>query len=145
MAEVNPFGPVQLKVGLGAGEEPFSVTMGVLQPMVPPVAFAPGGVLFRLTVADAVEVQLLVGLVTVTVYVPAALAEGFEILEVKPFGPVHENVAVGTLEVAFSKIDVVAQVSVPPEALAVGGVVLPVTVAVAEAVQPLEALVTVTV
>ena len=67
MVEENPLGPVQLKVGFGAGDEPFRVIVGVLQPIVPPVAFAPGGVLFRLTVADAVEVQLLVGLVTVTV------------------------------------------------------------------------------
>lgn len=60
-------GPVQLKVVLELGELPFSVTTGLLQPIVPPVALAPGGVLFRLTTAVAVALQLLLKLVIVTV------------------------------------------------------------------------------
>ncbi len=47
--------------------------------------------------------------------------------------------------VAFNNSEVCAQLSVPPEAEAVGGVVLPVTLAVAEEVQPFAGLVTVTV
>lgn len=47
--------------------------------------------------------------------------------------------------VAFRAMEVVLQVRVPPLAVGEGGVVLPVTVAVAELVQPLLWLVTVTV
>ena len=77
------------------GDVPLSVISGVIQLITPPVADAPGGVVFNVTEAVAEAVQLFAGLVTVTVYVPADATVGFCWLDVKPDGPLHANVAFG--------------------------------------------------
>jgi hypothetical protein len=48
-------------------ELPVKVTAGLLHVIVPPVAIAPGAVVFDVTIAVAVEIQPFVGLVTVKV------------------------------------------------------------------------------
>jgi hypothetical protein len=48
-------------------ELPPNVTEGLLHVIVPPVAVAPGAVVFIATIAVAVEIQPFVGLVTVNV------------------------------------------------------------------------------
>ena len=63
----NPFGPLQAKLTPLVGEFPFSVMVGFVQLITPPVADAPGGVVFVVTEAVAEAVQLLAGFVTVTV------------------------------------------------------------------------------
>jgi hypothetical protein len=64
--EANPLGPVQEKVAPGA-EDPVSVTVGVVQLIMPPTFMvAPGTALSSVTTAVAVAVQLFTWLVTVT-------------------------------------------------------------------------------
>jgi hypothetical protein len=66
--DVNPFGPVQEYVTPGVVELPLTVVVGFEQVMVPAaVAVALGGVAVEVTVADAVLVQPLVELVTLSV------------------------------------------------------------------------------
>jgi hypothetical protein len=77
--------------------------------------------------------------------VPAVLTEGFWVVAVKPPGPDQEYVAFGAFVLADTFIAVTLQVSVPPVAEAVGGVVFPVTVTVAEFVHPVRPSVTTTV
>ena len=142
--DVNPFGPVQAKVAPGA-DVPVRFMEGVVQLMVPPVLmFAPGTVLSRVTTAVAVAVQLFAGLVTVTVYVPAAVTEGLETEELKLLGPLQTKVAPVTPDDAVMVMVVLLQFSCPPDVETSGGVVFPVTVAEAVFVQPLLPLVTVT-
>src|ERR1051326_7787658 len=52
----------------------------VVQVNVPPVALAPGGVIFSPTRADAVLVQPLAEFVVVNVYVPVALTVGVAVV-----------------------------------------------------------------
>jgi len=81
-AEVNHHGPDQLKP-VPPVVAP-DITMHVdAQVNVPPVALAPGGVLFSLTPAVAVLVQPFAEFVTVSVYVPDAHTCGFCTVEVK--------------------------------------------------------------
>lgn len=103
---------------------------------------AVGEVWSELTVAVAVDVQLLTVLVTVRMYVPGKFTTGSSRFEVKPFGPDHAKVTLDVVEPPLRVRFVARQVSVPPTALLFGTTVLPVTVAEAVAVQPLEVLVT---
>ena len=83
--------------------------------------------------------------VAVTVYVPEALTVGFAVVlpETMP-GPAQLKLVPAVVE-AERSTDVVVQVSVPPVALAPGGVLFRLTGAVAVLVQPLAEFVTVTV
>lgn len=65
--ELKLLGPDHTKVTPPVGEMPPSVMVGVLQPMTPPLAAAPGGVVLIGTVVVAVAEQLFAGLVMVTV------------------------------------------------------------------------------
>jgi hypothetical protein len=122
-----------------------SETDVVVQVNVPPVALAPGGVMFASTRADAELVQPFAEFVTVTVYVPVALTVGVAVLPpVTMPGPAQEKL-VPEVVAPESDTDVVVQVSVPPVALAPGGVVFAFTRADAELVQLLAEFVTVTV
>src|SRR6185436_3031431 len=86
--EVKPFGPVQEYVA--------PATAGVESVAVPPEQIGPlfdavgvdGVALTTSVVLPAADVQPLT--VIVTRYVPASVAVGFCVFEVKPFGPVHE-------------------------------------------------------
>lgn len=123
---------------------PVIVVLEVEHVITPPVAAASGATKSPFTVAVAVCVQLLVP-VTVKMYVPGVLTEGFWTFEVKLFGPVQAYVTPVVVELPLITIFCVPQLTVPPVADAVGGKVLPVTVAVAEEVQPFTGLVTTTV
>lgn len=98
------------------------------------------------TLCTEVPVQPLAGSVTVTVYVPAAVTDGFADAELKPAGPLQLYVAPGAEDEPLRFTDVTAQVIVCAEpVLTFGGVVLAFTVCIAVAVQPLDGSVTVTV
>ena len=72
-------GPAQLKlVPVDVAAE--STTDVVVAVSVPPVALAPGGLVFVATETVAVLVQPVDTFVTVTVYVPAELTLGFVVL-----------------------------------------------------------------
>jgi hypothetical protein len=128
--------PDQLNVApqVGAAD---NTTEVVVQVSTPPVAPAPGGVLFSFTEAVAVLVQPLALFVTVTVYVPDELTLGFAVVlpETTP-GPAQLKPAPPASEAADRTTDVVVHVSVPPDALALGTDALPVTDAVAVLVHP---------
>lgn len=109
---------------------------------LPELAEAVGAVVLEVTTAVAVEVQLLAGFVTVTVYVPAVLTDGLWLLEVKPPGPLQEYVTFGVGELAEIVTLGELQVIVAPVALAPGGFAEEVTVVEAVAVQPFTLLVT---
>jgi len=96
----------------------------VEQVSVPPVTLAPGTSLFSNTDAVAVLVHPPAEVVTVTVYVPLALTVGVVVV-VEPTmpGPLQLNVTPGVEELTEIVIDVLAQVSVPPVALALGGTI----------------------
>ena len=97
------------------------------------------------TNAVAVLVQPLAEFVTVTVYVPVELTDGFAVVppETMP-GPAQLNPV--PLDVAAERItEVVVHVNVSPVALAPGAVRFSFTVAVAVLVQPLAEFVMVTV
>jgi len=136
-------GPDQLKLVPPPAAE--STTDVVVQVSVPPVALAPGVALSSLTNAVVVLVQPLAELVTVTVNVPAELTVGLAV--VLPFVmPVPAQLKlVPPPDDADRTTDVVVQVSVPPSALAPGGVLFRFTNAVAALVQPPAEFVTVTV
>jgi hypothetical protein len=137
-------GPLQLK--LEPVVVPAERTTKVIVPVnVPPVALAPGAVAFVATKAVAVLVQPVVELVTVTMYVPELETVGLAVgpPETMP-GPVQLN-PVPEVVAADNLTEVVAQVSVPPVAVAPGGPTFDVTDAVAVLVQPFKELVTVTV
>jgi len=122
-----------------------NITDVVVQVSVPPVVLAPGGTRSSLTSAVAVLVQPLDVFVTVTVYVPVALTLGFGVVSPETIpGPDQLNV-VPYVGAADKTTEVVVHVSVPPVALAPGGVLLRLTYAVAVLVQPVAASVTVTV
>lgn len=123
-------------------ELPFNSMEVDAQDTVPPIAEALGGVISLITVATAVEVHAL-GPRTVRVYVPAALAVTVAPLEVT--GPDHEKAAPVVVDAPVNTIEVVVQLINPPLVDALGGVMSPVTLVVAVAVQPLELLRTVTV
>jgi hypothetical protein len=55
--ELKPLGPDHEYVTPDVLEEAWSVTAGFVQVFTPPVAVAPGGVVFELTVTEAVFVQ----------------------------------------------------------------------------------------
>ena len=114
--------PDQLKVTPPVEELAERITDVVVQVSVPPVALAPGAVLFKFTDAIAVLVQPPAEFVTVTVYVPDALTVGLAVVlpEVMP-GPAQLKLDPKVVE-ADNTIDVVVQVSVPPVALAPGDV-----------------------
>ena len=137
-------GPLQLKLvpDVVAPESEIDV---VVQFNVPPVALAPGGVMFEFTRAEAELVQPLAEFVVVNVYVPVALTVGVAVdpPETMP-GPLQLKL-VPEVVAPESAIDVVVQVKVPPVALAPGGVTFDVTPADAVLVQLLAELVTVTV
>jgi hypothetical protein len=124
---------------------PESVTDDVVQVNVPPVALAPGGVILASTRADAVLVQPLAELVTVTVYAPDALTLGVAVAPPETIpGPLQLKL-VPDVVAPETEIEVVVQVNVPPVALAPGGVVFASTRADAVFVQPLAEFVVVSV
>ena len=137
-------GPAQLNV-FPAEISAEITTDVVVHVSVPPVTPASGGVLLRPTSAVAVLVQPFAVLVTVTVNVPEAVTVGFAVL---PFAlmpdPLQLN-PVPNVDAAERSTEVVVQVSVPPVALAPGGVMSEFTDAVALLVQPPKDVVTVTV
>ena len=92
----------------------------VVQVNVPPVALAPGGVIFAFTKAVAVLVHPPAEFVTVTVYVPDELTVGLAVVPplVMP-GPAQLKLVPAVVE-AERTTDVVVQVSVPPVAVAPG-------------------------
>jgi hypothetical protein len=122
LPEMTP-GPDQLKVTPPVLELAESTTEVVVQVSVPPVALAPGAVLFALTDAVVVLVHPPAEVVTVTVYVPVALTRGFAVVlpEMTP-GPAQLKVTPPVPELAESTTEVVVQVSVPPVALPPGAV-----------------------
>ena len=114
------------------------------------IATLAGGAAFWVITTLALAVHPLVGLVAVTVYVPATVAVAAAPEPVNPFGPDQLKVAPEVVEVPNRVMKVVLQVSwvtLLDVAIAkpVGGVVLPVTVTVAVAVQPEVGLVAVSV
>ena len=94
---------------------------------------------------DALFVQPLSGLVTTTKYEPTTLTVGFCWVEVNPFGPDHAKVAFGMLDKTEICTEVAVQVKSPLVAVADGMAPSPVTIAVAEFVQPFVGFVTTTV
>ena len=137
-------GPLQLKL-VPEVVAPESETDVVVQVNVPPVALAPGGVLFRSTRAVAELVQPLAELVTVTVYVPDALTLGVAVEPPETMPGPDQLKLVPEVVAPESETDVVVQVNVPPVALAPGGVAVWFTRADAVLVQPLAEFVVVTV
>ena len=128
------------------GDPPDNVKDGVVQVKVPPDAVAPGGVVFWVGVAVAEEVHPLTGFVTTNTNGPLLSgALGFCWGEVKPPGPLQAYVTPAVGEPPDRLTAVEAQVTVAADAVAPGAVVLLVTATVAERVQPLEGLFTVTV
>jgi len=98
-----------------------------------------------LTSAVAVLVQPFAEFVTVTVYVPAQVTVGFAVLPPEAIHGPDQTKPVPDVVAAERTADVVVQLSVPPVALAPGGVLFSFTSAVAVLVQPFAELVTVTV
>jgi hypothetical protein len=137
-------GPDQLKLvpDVVAAE---TITAVVVHVSVPPVALAPGGVALELTDANAVLVQPFAELVMVTVYVPVALTVGLAVDPPETIPGPAQLKLVPTVVAPESVTAVVVHVSVPPVALAPGGVALELTDANAVLVQPFAELVTVTV
>ena len=140
---MKPFGPVQAKIGFAAFVVAVNCTVGTAQVRFPPVAEAEGWVVFPTTEVEAVAVQPLLLFVTDTLYVPAMVTEGDCWVEAKPPGPVHAKsalpafVATVTFVVGF-----VQEIAPPFEAIAVGGLVVELTVATSVEVQPLVVFVT---
>ena len=122
-----------------------NTTFGLVQLITPPVAVTVGIVVFWVTIAVAVLVQPLAVLVTVTVYVPASMTEGFCWLEEKPPGPDQAKAGWPALVLAVRPTLVTVQVNCPPVAVAVGGTMLEVTLVEAVEVQPLVLLVTISI
>ena len=81
---------------------------------------------------------------TITAAAAEVLTQDAHIEALKLFGPLHANVALGTPDEALMVTVVMLQLSNPPVVVTSGGVVFPVTVAVAVLVQPLLPSVTVT-
>jgi hypothetical protein len=106
---------------LNAAHDPLAadrITDVVVQVSVPPVALAPGAVLFSFTDEVAVLVHPVAELVTVTVYVPVELTVGFAVPPPDTIpGPAQLKLA-AEVELAERTTDVVVQVSVPPVAVA---------------------------
>src|ERR1041384_1502193 len=137
-------GPDQLKLvpDVVAPESAIDV---VVQVSVPPVALAPGGVMFWLTRAVAVLVQPLAEFVVVNVYVPEALTVGVAVLPPETIPGPDQLKLVPVVVAPESETDVVVHVNAPPVALAPGGVMFASTRAVAVLVHPLVGSVTLTV
>src|ERR1041384_5525830 len=107
-------GPDQLK-SVPVVVAPESEIEVVVQVNVPPVALAPGGVIFASKRAVAELVQPLVGSSTLTVYVPDALTSGVAVVPPETIpGPDHVKPAPSAELDAESVTDVVVQVNVPP-------------------------------
>jgi hypothetical protein len=136
--------PLQLKFDPDV-DEAERMTDVVPHVRVPPLALAPGGVVFELTDAVAVLTHPFTEFVTVTVYMPAELTVGFAVdpPETIP-GPAHEKLVPDVVDPERTT-DEVAQVIVPPEAFASGATRLRFTMAVVLFVQPPEDGVMVTV
>jgi len=137
-------GPAQLKP-VPDVVAPVRTTDVVVQVNCPPVADAPGGAMFALTNAVAVLVQPFAEFVTVSVYVPEELTVGLAVVPPETMPGPAQLKPVPDVVAPERTTDVVVQVSVPPVALAPGGVVRAFTKAVAVLVHPLAELVTVTV
>src|SRR5258708_30338764 len=105
-------GPLQLKL-VPDVVAPESETDVVVQVNVPPVALAPGGVLFRSTSADAELLQPFAEFVTVAVFVPDALTLGVAVAPPETIpGPLQLKL-VPEVVAPEREIDVVVQVNVP--------------------------------
>ena len=101
-----------------------STTNVVVQVSVPPVALAPGGARFGTTEAVAVLVSPLVESVTVTIWLPVELTLGLAVLPPLTMpGPDQLKLTLGADDAADRTTDVVVHVSIPPVALAPGGLV----------------------
>jgi hypothetical protein len=132
--ELNPPGPLQLKL-VPEVVDACSETLEFTSVIAPPVAVAPGGVVFWFTTAWALLVQPSFEFVTVTMYVPDSLTVGFCCVELNPPGPLQAKLVPCVVADCNATL-VVVQVSVPPVALAPGGFVVWSTIAVAVFVQP---------
>jgi hypothetical protein len=123
-------GPDQLKFTPPVGEVADNTTDVVVQFSTPPSALAPGCAVFGITEAAAVLVRPLIESVTVTVYVPVQRTLGFGVVRTEtkhvlsPPGAAQLKLTLGADDVADRTTDVVVQVSVPPVALAPGGIVV---------------------
>ena len=97
--DVNPPGPLQLNVAPETVDVALRLADGEthVSASVVPVD-APGGVVLLLMVCCAVAVQPFTGSVTVTVYVPATVTEGFCVASVNPPGPAQLYVTPATVE-----------------------------------------------
>ena len=82
-------------------------------------------------------------LVTVSVYFPALLTVGFCKVEIKLLGPLQLLVTPDVDELPARVTEVLAQVIVPPDAVAPGKIISCETIAVSVDIQPLTGLVTV--
>jgi hypothetical protein len=84
--DVKPLGPVQLYVKPDVDTVPVMLTVGWLQVTVPALeaAIPVGGVIFCVTTTWLEAVQLLAGLVTVKVYVPAVLIDALGVVAITP-------------------------------------------------------------
>jgi len=137
-------GPAQLKLVPLVVAAERTVVLDA-QVSVPPVALAPGAVVFAVTDAVAVLVHPLDELVTVTVKVPAELTLGFAVVPPETMPDPAQLKPVPDVDAAERTTDVAVHVSDPPVALAPGVVLFRLTDAVAVLVHPLEEFVTVTV
>jgi hypothetical protein len=138
--EVNSPGPIQRKA-VPEVVLPWSWTLVVVQLSIPPIALAPGAVVFWSTDAVAVLVHPSAEFVTLNVYVPEVMTLGFCSVEVNPPGPLQLKL-VPDVVADCNCTDVLAQVNVPPVALAPGGVAVWSMDAVALLEQPLVEFVT---
>jgi hypothetical protein len=116
-----------------------------VQVMVPPAAVAFGTLASGETVAVAVEVQPLVGLVTVSVYKPVDETVGDCKVELKLPGPDQAKVVPLVVEAPEMVVLLDEQVMIPPVAEALGATKSPATAAVVVDVQLLAGFVTVSV
>ena len=132
-------------------ELPVSVALGLEQVRVAAegdIGESCGGVVFCITVTLAVDLQPVLAIVAVKVYVPALKALAEEEATLKLLGPVHAYVTPEVLELPERVTKLVAQVSVAFDGLGVvvgvaGATALDRTFAVSVAVHPLAVLVTV--
>ena len=92
---------------------------------VVPIVVTIGGVVLPEIVVVAVAEHPVAPFVTVTVYVPSAVATGSGIEAEKPPGPAHTQVGGAALELAINCTLVAVQFTLPPTAVSDGGVVLP--------------------
>jgi hypothetical protein len=141
----------QAKVTPADVEEPLKAIDVTVQDntlSIPALAF--GAVLFKVTKTTSVIKHPLAGLVTVTVYVPAAFTSGVAVIAPETMFPpllaIHEKVAPAVVDEPLKANEVTVQVNIlSAPAFAFGTVLFNVTKTTSVAVHPLIGLVTVNV